>query len=267
MAIVELEPWHAIDIDKDNFVYVKLALDASDPRLDAEPAFVLLATDLLSVWAFSVTHGGKDGAPTWITEQHSNLVVDDHMEPLRNMRAVLLGINQQHAPRIRLSDSSALLIDVPIASRIRFKLTCEPLAPAEAALVLREQMLLPMLHMSALFAERARVDGWDAATASRAAEEHVNRGAPRLEFHGAIATVYQTMMARRTSRGAQPPAALEHTGDPAGGEASTMPVPLDVAPVAAPNDASQNGGGDASKKRPMLVVNPAMPKRDPRLPR
>lgn len=274
---VELEPWHAVNSgpDGDSFFYVKFALDASDPRPAAEPAFVLLATDLLAVWECTVSH---EHAPGWINEQYSTLAEKDPMVHLQRMRAVLLGLNTKLAteqppppPRISPSesDSSSLLIVVPITARVIFKLSCEKLNPEDAASVLREQMLLPALHMSALFAGHARVGGWDEGTATSAAEEHVSGGFSRLEFSGAIATVYQTIMARRrVGRASLSLPASEPVDEPATADASTV-VPPTVEPVVA-SGAAQGASSPASAKRegPKLVISrPAKVPKKNHLPR
>lgn len=253
---VDLEPWQAVDAasDGDSFFYVKFALDPSDqpppPERRAEPAFVLLATDLLAVWGYTVSH---DRARAWLKEQHSSIVADDYMGLFAKLRDVLLGINKQHAPRIGPSDCAALLvIDVPIATRVAFRLSCEPLAPAHAASVLREQMLLPALHMSALFAGRAGVGGWSAAQASHAAEAHANGCSSRLEFSGAIAAVYETIMKRRRGgHGALPPPGPEPIAEPASEEPRTVAAPA-VEPAVVP--------AVGAKRQLSLTINKARPK-------
>lgn len=196
---VRLQPWHALTVDADEYFYVKvIAAPAPDPESDA-PAFELIVTDLLGVWSMSVRH---DSAAAWAREKFPN-VEEEYPKLFGLVRDRLLGDDPRYPPTVAWepihnpAEAHSLFVTAQLNERRSCEIECAPLPPNKSALLLRDQMIVPALHIGAILREHSAVSSWSAEQARLEAEEKLSSGV-RFEFGDkAIAAMYSVAMRDR----------------------------------------------------------------------
>ncbi|KAG8469717.1 hypothetical protein KFE25_006172 [Diacronema lutheri] len=202
MADVTCERWCTIvNRETDEYFYAKVvATDGLASTVGDDFAFVLLITDLLVVWRTSIAH--RD-APEWVRARFPN-VEETYATLLGRIRDTLIGADASFPPLVRVAPAPyqaatgppALLVTTRLSQRWSCEIECAALPPLESSVVLRDQMILPVLHVGNILRASSTVDQWSAAQAARAANEAAGVSS-RFEFDGAIADIYVALMRSR----------------------------------------------------------------------
>lgn len=236
---VDLLPWHVCDrnADTNEYFYVKVFAAAEPPQhaatAGAEPAFVLLVTDLLGVWRATVQHSS---AEEWARENFPK-VAENYATVFDKMRQHILGELQvpNHPPVIQVAampyhsekSTPALLITTWLNTRQSCTIECAPLSPLEAAVLLRDQMILPLVHISAILRTHSTVADWTPDQATREAEERLREPCIFGFNGGAIERMYRMSVLHKYKEAlvVAAPASREPTAEalPAGAPASACP--------------------------------------------
>lgn len=220
------EAWHACssNVETNEYFYVKVVASPPPPSPDCAAddkfAFVLLVTDLLGVWCASVQHAN---ANRWVEDVFPN-VEDSYVEVFGMLRDSLVGKREvpNFPPTIQvaaalpfhsLTEPPMLRVSIWLSSRRSCAFECMPLSLLDSATLLRDQMIIPLMHTGTILCSHSTVPNWTVEQARREAEEASSRSS-RFEFKSAaIAEIYRvSMLSRyRSKPEAAAPAALQPT--------------------------------------------------------
>ncbi|KAJ1637763.1 hypothetical protein T492DRAFT_949533 [Pavlovales sp. CCMP2436] len=199
--------------ESDDFFLVK-CVAASQQSADAdEVAFGLALTDLITVWKIVVTHGA---AAAWVKELIGSQLTTFGV--LTGMRDNLLdgtglegkgGISAAGVP-------PKLTVRLVLTKRYVCRFECEPLPERESAVVLREEMILPLLHLAAY--HRTHCPDADADKAAPLTARELN-----LAENRAFASIYRVLIGAGVESAPLP--SPSEAGAAAGSALPPAPVP------------------------------------------